>query len=94
MATTATKQPKAAPKNAAKAETETSEDAVPAKKPRSLFKILLLLTPLVLAGAGGGAWFLMKGSEPTAAPVKHAGAKTASKKQHEPGKPPVFVSLS
>jgi flagellar FliL protein len=92
MATTATKQPKAAPKTSAKPEAETDEDAAPAKKPRSLLKILLLLTPLVLAGAGGGVWFFMQGQEP-AAPAKPGPAKPVAKVKHDPSKPPVFVTL-
>ena len=92
MATTATKQPKSAPKGTAKPDDENAEDAAPVKKPRSLFKILLLLTPLVLAGAGGGTWFLMQGEEP-AAPVKRGPAKAAAKAKHDPAKPPVFVTL-
>ncbi len=94
MATTATKQPKTAPKSSAKQEAGAgTEDAAPPKKKRSLLKIALLLTPL-LAIAGGGAFYFLQDQQPADA-GKHGaakGAKAANAKQ-EPAKPPVFVTL-
>ncbi|MBE0621520.1 MAG: flagellar basal body-associated protein FliL [Burkholderiales bacterium] len=92
MATTATKQPKTAPKTSAKQEPDAgAEDAAAPKKKRSLLKIALLLTPL-LAIAGGGAFYFLQGEQP-AAVGKHGAAKGAKAANQEPAKPPVFVTL-
>lgn len=95
MATTATKQPKTAPKTAAKQEPEAGaeEAAAPAKKKRSLLKLALLLTPLLAIGAGG-TWYVLQDPQP-AEPTKPGAAKAAkaAKAKPDPSKPPVFVTL-
>ncbi len=97
MATTATKQSKTAPKNAAKQAPEAAEEAAaPAKSRRSLLKIVLLLT-LLLGGAGGGAWYFLQDRQPAEAtkpgPAKAAKTAKTAKAKHEPATPPVFVTL-
>jgi flagellar FliL protein len=92
MATSATKQSRTAPKPPVRQEPDTDieEAAPPAKKRRSLPKILLLLT-LPLGAAAGGAWYFLQDQQPEAAP-KPGAAKPATPKPVS-SKPPVFVSL-
>jgi len=92
MASTATKISKTAPKAPAPKEPDADleETPAPAKKLRSLPKILLLLT-LPLAGAGGGGWYFLHNQEP-ATPPKAGSAKAAAAKPVST-KPPVFVAL-
>ena len=92
MASSATKQAKTAPKTAPQQERAGQDEAAaPARKAkRRPLKILLLLSLLLGAGAGG-AWYFLAQEEPLA-PRKPGSAKAATAKPVS-SKPPVFLTL-
>lgn len=103
MATSASRDPKSDPKAGkpdpkaktdpkARVEEDIKSEAAPRPKKKRSFVKLALIAIVLLACAGGGAWYFMQGDDaPPATPIK--GAKAAPKAAPVSTKPPTFLPL-
>jgi len=94
MATSGSKQPKAAAKAHPAPEPDADETPAPRPKKGGRLKILILAVMLLAAG-GGGAWYFLHG-DPVGEedkPVAKKGNAKADAAKHASSKPPVFIPL-
>lgn len=71
------------------------EAPAPQKKSKLVLIIVIVAVVLLLAGGGAAAWYFLRAKDPApAAAVPGApGATPAAEAKHDPGKPPVFLTL-
>ncbi len=94
MATSSSKQPKAAAKAPPAAEPEADEAPAPRRKKGGMLKILTLVV-LVLAAGSGGTWYFLHDApaDEEAKPTAKAGAAKAEVAKQASSKPPIFIPL-
>lgn len=72
-----------------------AEEAPAPKKKSKLVLIIVIVAVLLLAGGGAAAWYFLRAKDPApaAAAPGAPGAAPAAEAKHDPGKPPVFMTL-